>query len=59
MAKVRIVQVKSAISRPQDQKDTVKALGLNGPHSSVEVEVTPQVAGMIRKVSHLITVTEF
>lgn len=58
MKKVRITQVKSIIDRPQRQKDTVKALGLRKISHSVEVENTPQIAGMINKVSHLLKVEE-
>ena len=58
MAKVRIVQVKSTINRPENQKRTIKALGLGKIDKSVEVEMTPQIAGMINKVSHLVSATE-
>ena len=58
MGKVRVEQIKSTIKRPQDQKRTIKALGLGRINKSVEVELTPQVAGMINKVSHLVSVTE-
>jgi large subunit ribosomal protein L30 len=58
MAKVRISQVRSTIKRPEDQKRTIKALGLGKIDKSVEVELTPQIAGMINKVNHLISVTE-
>jgi large subunit ribosomal protein L30 len=58
MAKVRISQVKSTIKRPNDQKLTIKALGLGKIDKSVEVEYTPQIAGMVKKVSHLVSVTE-
>ena len=58
MAKVRITQVKSIIDRSRRQKDTIKALGLRKINHSVEKELTPQIAGMINKVSHLVTVTE-
>lgn len=58
MAKVKIVQVRSTIKRPEDQKRTIKALGLGKISKSVEVELTPQVSGMINKVSHLVAVTE-
>ena len=57
MAKVRISQVRSTIKRPVDQKRTIKALGLGKIDKSVEVELTPQIAGMINKVNHLISVT--
>jgi len=58
MAKVKITQVRSLIDRPKDQKLTIQALGLGKMNRSVEVEATPQIKGMINKVSHLITVTE-
>lgn len=58
MKKVKITQVKSAIDRPERQKLTLKALGLNKMNASKEVEATPQVLGMIRKVEHLVSVEE-
>ncbi len=58
MGKVRVTQVKSTIKRPARQKRTIKALGLGRINKSVEVELTPQIAGMINKVSHLVAVKE-
>ncbi|MBL3656806.1 50S ribosomal protein L30 [Fulvivirga sediminis] len=58
MAKVKISQVKSAIGRPERQKRTILALGLGKISKSVEVELTPQIQGMINKVSHLVSVSE-
>lgn len=58
MAKVKISQIKSAIGRPDKQKKTIKALGLGKINKSVEVEYTPQIVGMVNKVSHLVSVTE-
>lgn len=58
MGKVRITQVKSVIDRPKRQKATMLALGLKKMHASVEVEKTPQIAGMINKVEHLVKVEE-
>ena len=58
MAQVRITQIKSAIDRPKNQKLTIKALGLGKISKSVEVEYTPQIAGMVNKVHHLVTVKE-
>ena len=58
MSKVKITQVKSTIKRPVDQKRTITALGLGRINKSVELELTPQVAGMVNKVSHLVTVSE-
>jgi large subunit ribosomal protein L30 len=58
MAKVQITQKRSTIKRPDRQVRTIKALGLGRINKSVEVELTPQIAGMISKVNHLITVKE-
>lgn len=58
MSKVRITQIKSTIDRPERQKLTIKALGLGKLNRSVEKENSDAVAGMIRKVSHLVKVEE-
>jgi large subunit ribosomal protein L30 len=58
MAKIRIQQVKSGIDRPADQKRTLRALGITKMNVPVEHELTPQIAGMVNKVSHLVIVTE-
>ena len=58
MKKIKITLVKSGIDRPERQKLTLQALGLNKMHASKEVEATPQILGMIRKVSHLLNVEE-
>jgi len=57
MAIVKITQVKSTIKSPKRQKLTILALGLGKLHRSVEKELTPQLQGMINKVSHLIEFT--
>ncbi|WP_420581847.1 50S ribosomal protein L30 [Reichenbachiella sp.] len=56
MAKVVITQKRSVINRPNDQKLTIKALGLGKINRSVEKEMTPQIAGMIKKINHLVSV---
>lgn len=56
--KVQITQTRSTIKRPETQIKTIQSLGLGKINKSVEVELTPQIAGMIRKVNHLITVKE-
>ena len=56
MAKVVITQTRSTINRPKDQKLTIQALGLGKMNKSVEKELTPQIEGMLRKVSHLVSV---
>jgi large subunit ribosomal protein L30 len=58
MSKVKITQVKSGIDRSERQKRTLKALGLRKMNSSVEVEATPQIKGMVTKVLHLVKVEE-
>ncbi len=58
MGKVRITQIKSKIGSPERQKRTLRALGLNRINATVEVEATPQIMGMIRKVTHLVKVEE-
>lgn len=56
MSKIKITLVKSAIDRPERQKLTLQALGLNKLHATKEVEATPQILGMVRKVNHLVKV---
>lgn len=58
MKKIKITLVKSPIDRPERQKQTLVALGLNKTNASKEVEATPQILGMVRKVNHLIKVEE-
>ncbi|MEP0714211.1 50S ribosomal protein L30 [Algoriphagus sp.] len=58
MAKIKITQTKSTIDRPKDQKATIAALGLGRISKSVTVENTPQIAGMVNKVNHLVKVEE-
>ena len=58
MAKIKITQVRSDLKRPGDQRRTMKALGLGKINKTVEVEATPQILGMVNKVSHLVSVIE-
>jgi large subunit ribosomal protein L30 len=58
MKKLRITQIKSGIDRSVRQKLTLQALGLKKINGSKEVEGTPQILGMIKKVEHLIKVEE-
>jgi len=53
---VRVTQIKSAIGRPGDQRETLKGLGLTKMHKTRELEDTPSVRGMIKKVQHLVQV---
>jgi large subunit ribosomal protein L30 len=56
MALIKITQVKSGIDRSERQKLTLQALGLNKLNATKEVEATPQILGMVKKVSHLVKV---
>jgi large subunit ribosomal protein L30 len=56
MGKVKITQIKSGIGYPKNQKATLRALGLRKMNASREVELNPQVEGMIRTVNHLLKV---
>ena len=58
MAKIKVKQIKSGIDRSERQKLTLQALGLNKLNATKEVEATPQILGMVKKVSHLVKVEE-
>ena len=58
MTKLKITQVRSQIGDTQKHRGTLRALGLGRIGRSVEREESPQVAGMLRKVSHLVRVEE-
>jgi large subunit ribosomal protein L30 len=58
MKKVKIKQVRSGIGRPLRQKRTLEALGFKRLNQTIEVEVSPQIQGMMNAVSHLIEVVE-
>ncbi len=58
MSKIRVTQIRSMIGRPENQKRTLTALGLGKINRSIEIEVNPALAGMIRKVDHLVKVEE-
>ncbi|WP_314063077.1 50S ribosomal protein L30 [uncultured Vagococcus sp.] len=58
MAELKVTLRKSLIGRPQNQKDTVKALGLGKINSSVVKTDNVAIKGMINTVSHLVDVEE-
>ena len=58
MATIKIKQIKSKIGYPVDQKRTLQSLGLRRISQVVEVEDTPSIRGMIRKVHHLVEVVK-
>ena len=55
---LRVTLIKSGIGRPKKHRLTLNALGLNRLHKTVVLKDTPQVRGMINKVSHLVSVVE-
>jgi len=56
--KLKITLKKSVIGRPYKQKRTIEALGIKRLHHTVIHNDTPQIRGMIHKVSHLVAVEE-
>lgn len=58
MATIKVKQIKSRIGAPIDQKSTLQTLGLRKISQVVEVEDTPSMRGMIRKVHHLVEVVK-
>jgi len=58
MAKLIITQTRSAIGRPPKQRQTLRGLGLRRIRHSVERLDTPEIRGMVRKISHLVKVED-
>ena len=58
MAKIRIKWVRSQIGYSQDQRKTIRALGLKRLQQAVEREDSPTIRGMVHKVRHLVAVEE-
>jgi large subunit ribosomal protein L30 len=58
MTKLRITQVRSQIGQTQRHRGTLRALGLGKIGRSVEQQETPVLAGMLRKVRHLVRIEE-
>lgn len=58
MAKLKIIQTRSIIDRPEKQKRIIEALGLGRPNWEILHNDTPQIRGMIKKVTHLVKVEE-
>jgi len=54
--RIRVRQTRSAIGYAPDQHQTLRGLGLGKPNAVRELEDTPSVRGMIRKVTHLVRV---
>ena len=58
MATIKVKQIGSPIRREKDQRATLIGLGLNKMHKTRELEDSPEVRGMIRKVQHMVEVVE-
>ena len=56
MATIKVTQTGSPIRRTSDQRATLIGLGLNKMHKTRELEDSPEVRGMIRKVQHMVKV---
>jgi large subunit ribosomal protein L30 len=56
--KLKLTQVRSVIDRSEDQKRTVRALGLLRIRHSVVKEDRPEIRGMVAKVSHIVKLEE-
>ncbi len=55
---IKVTQIASPIGRPEIQRKTLIGLGLNKMYKTRELEDTPSIRGMIRKVAHLVKVEE-
>lgn len=58
MARVRITWKRSTIGRPEKQRRIVRALGLRKLNHTVEHDATPQILGMVNKISYLVECVE-
>jgi large subunit ribosomal protein L30 len=56
--KVRLTQVRSQIGQSERHRGTLRALGLGRIGKTVEHDDSPAIAGMLRKVRHLVKVEE-
>lgn len=56
--KLKVKMVRSVIARPEKQKKIIRGLGLRKLNGTVELLDTPEIRGMINKVSHLVSVEE-
>ena len=58
MSKIKITQVRSSIGQTEKHRGTLRALGLGRIGRTVEQTESPQLAGMLRKVRHLVRIEE-
>jgi large subunit ribosomal protein L30 len=55
---IKVKQIGSVIGCPDDQRATVRGLGLRRMHQVVERADTPAIRGMVKKVPHLVTIVD-
>jgi large subunit ribosomal protein L30 len=55
---LKIKQIKSYIGRPEKQRLILKGLGLGKMNKTVVLQDTPEIRGMVKKLSHLVTMEE-
>ena len=58
MSRLKVTQVRSKIGGTQNQRDTLRSLGLKRLHDVVVKEDRPEIRGMVATVAHLVTVEE-
>ena len=58
MSTIKVTQVKSGVGRKQNQRETLRTLGLKRIGDSVVIEARPELVGMAKSISHLVTVEE-
>ena len=58
MARLKVIQVRSEIGSKQNQRETLRSLGLKRINDAVVKEDRPEIRGMIRTVTHLVRVEE-
>jgi large subunit ribosomal protein L30 len=58
MARLKITQVRSGIGKKENQRRTLRSLGLKRVHDVVVKDDRPEIRGMVKTVTHLVTVEE-
>ena len=58
MARLKVTQVKSGIGGKENQRQTLRSLGLKRLHDTVVKEDRPEIRGMVKTVTHLVSVEE-
>ena len=58
MSRLKITQTKSGIGNKQNQRQTLRTLGLKRMHDVVVKEDRPEIRGMVKTVTHLVSVEE-